>query len=306
MDKKPRRYRLETDPTLSPNDVVVRLDWTIDHHLEVTDVVMSPAWDRDRVWPVASFCEAKQIQFVQGEYSLTCDADGMVETRKLPHTISDGERRRLITAFAVALREDARHISSMLGHLPTDPQIIEATQMVMAEVLHSLLRRNKPGEPIIFPDVIPGHGLLDVIGSTPKDMIAEIVPIAPEDLEGILPDELKGASAHNRGIGVKLHDARRFGDYAFYAIKHDERSRSQDEPRMPQVCVGFVDSEDSSFSKALNDKLAARFDKAIELVEFDVATDCVASTDTFASMLLDLSGKLAEFYGIERVTVTAR
>lgn len=297
MKEQARRYRLSPDPALSPNDVIVGLSWNVDRDREVTDVVTTPAHDADHIWPVASFCEDHQIQLVHGEYRLTCDADGVVEMRKLPLTVSDGERRTLTTAFAVALREDARHVSSLLGRFPTDPQILEAAQVATADALHALLRRNKPGGDIVLPQIVPGF--IQVIACRPKDAIAEISSIRPEDLEGVLPDELKGLIAHGIGIDVKLHNSRRFGDHGCYAIKDDQNGR-------PQVCVGFIDSEDSGFSGALNNMLAERFRKAVGLVERDVVSDSVTSTDAFASMLLDLNDKVAESYGIERVTVKAR
>lgn len=115
----------------------------------------------------------------------------------------------------------------------------------------------------------------------------------------MLPEGLKGTAAHSMGIDVKLHNSHRFGDHGCYRVMNDEHG-------MPQVCISFIDSGESPFCEALNRMLADRFGKAIGLVERDIVTDHVTSTNAFASMLLDLSGKLAEFYGIECVTVTAR
>lgn len=87
-----------------------------------------------------------------------------------------------ITAFAVALREDARHISSMLGRLPTDPQIIEAAQHAVQGVLLMLFMGHRPGEPINLPEM--ASGFISIVTCTPKGAIAKIVPIRPRTSKG--------------------------------------------------------------------------------------------------------------------------
>ena len=256
MADQPRRYRLKPDPTLNPNEVSVGLSWSVNDQGQVLSVFSTPALDEDAFWNIPSIAKDAGIQLSRGNYRIVVDIDGLVEELMLPAGTSEADRCALLKAFTPVLQEDAVKFSDMLARFPTDRQIIAAARMAAADVLQDLLKKNKPGDPLVLPEI--ESGFFRVLARQPKDINTEITLIKTEDLRKWSPEE-------------DLHRPRRFGDYGFYAIKSVEDGN-------PQICVGFVDHKDSSYSGVFNEKLARRFVLAINLVEPDVVTNLVSSS----------------------------
>ncbi|MBI2475267.1 hypothetical protein HYV69_02450 [Candidatus Uhrbacteria bacterium] len=276
-----RRKHIVRGARPDPTKAAVALSWIVkvteDGEIQVTNIVTIPK-SNPSGWKVADICIQNKIKFVPGRYFLCFSLDEGMLTPVLPKGLDSGSRLKLVTVFSPILAITSARLSEELARFPSDDEIREGVEKVVASIFDHLLQ-------------LDGDS-----GKIPTEIYSNIRP-GFISVEGVECVQCMGLRGQQIPVGEVLHKFLAVYDSAGVEFGNG-MSKIEFHTGKCVVKVGYrYLSHDFIFAHSVNIMLAKRFAKILAEVEHDIMAHHSKDLHSFCVTAMKVLDKIAGSYG---------